>query len=267
MIDLIATIDKIAKLALEVGAMQKANLGRVDLLVDKKSTAIDLVTEIDKKSEKMILAFIQQQFPDHAILAEESGRLDKESKYLWVIDPLDGTTNYSQGLPIFAVSIALQYQQETVLGVIYAPATDQLFTAIKGKGAFLNGESLQVAAKTDLGDCVLSTGFPYDVALHPNNNVSYFDRILLKTRAVRRFGAAAYDLACVAAGKFDGYWELQLSLWDVAAAILLIEEAGGKVIYFRDDRGISIIAGNPTIAEKIHAEIKAVDQEKTAADC
>ncbi|QJW44783.1 inositol monophosphatase [bacterium BFN5] len=261
MIDLMKTLEKVKALALEVGAMQKANLGRSDLIVNKKSTDIDLVTEIDKRSEEMILDFLAQYFPEHAILAEESGSTERDSDYLWIIDPLDGTTNYSQGLPIFAVSIALQYRQETVLGVVYAPMTDQLFTAIRGKGAFLNGKPIAVSAKTELGDSVLATGFPYDVASHPDNNVHYFAEIVLKARAVRRFGAAAYDVASVAAGKFDGYWELKLQLWDVAAAILLLEEAGGRVIYFRDDRGISIIAANQSISEKIQAEIKAIDQK------
>lgn len=261
MIDLMETLEKVKMLALEVGAMQKANLGRSDLIVNKKSTDIDLVTEIDKRSEEMILDFLTQHFPEHAILAEESGSTERDSDYLWIVDPLDGTTNYSQGLPIFAVSIALQYRQETVLGVVYAPVTDQLFTAIRGNGAFLNGQPIAVSTKTELGDSVLATGFPYDAASHPDNNVHYFAEIVLKARAVRRFGAAAYDVASVAAGKFDGYWELKLQLWDVAAAILLLEEAGGRVIYFRDDRGISIIAANRQIGEKIHAEIKAIDQK------
>jgi len=182
------------------------------------------------------------------------------SDYVWIIDPFDGTTNYAQGLPVFSVSIALQYKGETVLGVVYAPVIGQLFTAIKGHGAYLNGERLQVSAKTDLPHCVLATGFPYDIADNPANNVKYFSEIVLKARAVRRMGSAAYDLACVAAGKFDGYWELKLSPWDVAAAVLMVQEAGGTVIPFRNDRGISIIAGNATICQKIYDEIKSIDE-------
>jgi len=265
MIDLMETLEKVKKLAIEVGAMQRANLGRSDLIVNKKSTDIDLVTEIDKRSEAMILDFLCRYFPEHAILAEESGSTERDSDYLWIVDPLDGTTNYSQGLPVFAVSIALQYKQETVLGVVYAPVTDQLFTAIRGNGAWLNGQPIAVSAKNELGDSVLATGFPYDIASHQDNNVNYFAEIVLKARAVRRFGAAAYDVACVAAGKFDGYWELNLQLWDVAAAILLLEEAGGRVIHFRDDRGVSIIAANKQIGEKIHAEIRAIDQKAALA--
>lgn len=260
MIDLWEALERTKQIALATGRMQKENLGRKDLKIDKKSTNIDLVTEIDKKSEQAIIEFINRYYPSHAILAEESGLAANDSEYLWVIDPLDGTGNYAHGLPIFAVSIALQYKGKTVLGVVYMPVLDQLFTAIKGQGAYLNGEKMTVSAKTDLIDCFLATGFPYDIAENPANNITYFSEIVLKARAVRRMGAAAYDLACVAAGKFDGYWEMSLSLWDVAAAALMVEEAGGKIMHFRDDRGISIIAGNEIISRKIYEEIKRIDK-------
>lgn len=261
MLNLLDVMQKVKKLAFEVGQVQKQHLGRKNLEVHTKSTGIDLVTEIDKKSEEMIIDFITTNFPDHAILAEESGRSEQTSDYLWVVDPLDGTTNYAQGLPIFAVSIALQYREETVLGVVYLAALEQMFTAIKGQGAYLNGEKLQVSDKVDLIDCVLATGFPYDIAETHLNNINYFSDLILKTRAVRRFGAAAYDVACVAAGKFDGYWEMRLQPWDVAAAMLMVQEAGGKVIHFRKDRGISIIAANPALADKIHQELKSIDSQ------
>lgn len=259
MIDLINTMEQMLKVVLEVGQMQKDNLGRKDLKIDRKSTITDLVTEIDKKSEQRLISFIAETYPGHAVLAEESGYTAADSEYLWIIDPLDGTGNYAQGLPIFAVSVALQYRQETMLGIVYTPETNQLFTAIRGHGAYLNGERIEVSAKTDLIECVLATGFPYDIAENPANNISYFSELILKTRAVRRMGAAAYDLACVAAGKFDGYWEMKLCPWDVAAALLMVEEAGGKIIYFRQDRGISVIAGNAVICQKIHEELKRVD--------
>ncbi|MBP2640755.1 MAG: histidinol-phosphatase [Firmicutes bacterium] len=259
MVDLFAAMEKVKELAITVGKMQKDNLGRKDLAMNTKSTSIDLVTEIDKQSEQMIIKFIRKNYPCHSILAEESGLAASETEYLWVVDPLDGTTNFSQGLPIFAVSIALQYKNETVLGVVYAPVVDQLFTAIKGQGAFLNGKRLQVSAKEDLAKSVLATGFPYDIRENPINNLAYFNRLLPSARAIRRMGAAAYDLACVAAGFFDGFWELKLSLWDVAAAVLLVEEAGGKIVYFRQDRGISLIAGNEVICGAILEEIKQVD--------
>lgn len=259
MIDFAKVMEEVKEIVLEVGKMQLDNLGKPRLFVDTKSTGIDLVTEIDKKSEEMIIGFIQKNYPSHAILAEESGRHTADSDYLWIIDPLDGTTNYAQGLPIFCVSVALQYRGETVLGVVYCPGVEQLFTAIRGQGACLNGQRLRVSAKQELIECVLATGFPYDIAENPANNIAYFSRIVLKARAVRRIGSAAYDVACVAAGKFDGYWELKLSPWDVAAAMLMVEEAGGRIIHFRQDRGISIIAGNETVCAKILAEIEQTD--------
>jgi len=259
MVDLFTAMEKVKELAIDVGKMQKNNLGKKDLAMNTKSTSVDLVTEIDKQSEQMIIEFIRKNYPSHSILAEESGLAASETEYLWVVDPLDGTTNFSQGLPIFAVSIALQYKNETVLGVVYAPVVEQLFTAIKGQGAFLNGKRLKVSSKEDLTKSVLATGFPYDIRENPINNLVYFNRLLLSTRAIRRMGAAAYDLACVAAGFFDGFWELKLSLWDVAAAVLMVEEAGGKIVYFRQDRGISLIAGNEVICGAILEEIKQVD--------
>jgi myo-inositol-1(or 4)-monophosphatase len=147
-----------------------------------KSTSIDLVTEIDRKSDEVIVDFLRQEYPDHAILAEESGESGEKSESRWVIDPVDGTTNYAQGLPIFAVSIALEYRQETVLGIVYEPVTDEMFTAIRGQGAYLNGKRLQVGAKTELLDCVVATGFPYDAATHPLNNLDYFSAMLPKDR-------------------------------------------------------------------------------------
>ncbi|MDR3559844.1 MAG: inositol monophosphatase family protein [Negativicutes bacterium] len=259
MIDLVETLARVKEIVFSVGKMQKENLGRSNLKIEAKSSSIDLVTEIDKKSEEAIVDFIRRHYPSHAILAEESGRTADVSEYLWIIDPIDGTTNYAQGLPIFAISVALQYREETVLGVVYCPVTEQLFTAIRGQGAYLNGEKIHVSGKQKLIDCVLATGFPYDIAQNPANNIDYFSAIVLKARAVRRIGSAAYDVCCVAAGKFDGYWELKVSLWDVAAAMLMVEEAGGQIIHFRQDRGISIIAGSATICEMVHREIKIVD--------
>lgn len=257
--DLNKVLEEVKQLAIEVGKVQMANLGRADLNVNTKTTDIDLVTEIDKLSEKMIVEFLIEHYPEHAILSEESGRTEKDSEFLWVIDPLDGTTNYAQGLPIFAVSIALQYRGESILGVVSAPGVNQLFTAVRGQGAFLNGQPIAVAKKTELIESVLATGFPYDITQHPANNMDYFNYLLPKTRAIRRFGAASYDLACVACGKFDGYWEMNLQPWDVAAGMLLVKEAGGEIVAFRNDRRISLIAANHVICNKVLAEIKKVD--------
>ncbi|MCX7780509.1 MAG: inositol monophosphatase [Negativicutes bacterium] len=258
-IDLTAALEVAKDAALAAGKLQLAHLGKENLAIDTKSTDIDLVTEVDKKSEELILAHIRRHFPGHGVLAEESGRSAAQSEYVWVVDPLDGTTNYAQGLPIFAVSVALTCRGETVLGAVNCPVTGELFTAVRGQGAFLNDRKIHVANKTKLAQSVLATGFPYDVAIHPLNNLSYFNALIFKARAIRRLGAAAYDLACVAAGKFDGFWEMALSPWDVAAGALLVEEAGGTVILFRSDRGVSLIAGNPVLCEAIYREIQAVD--------
>ena len=247
----------------QVGTIQKQNLRKENLLVSTKSSEIDLVTEIDELSEEFLIREINKKYPDHSILSEESGEitgLDSESEYLWIIDPLDGTTNYAQGLPIFAISVALQYQRETVLGVVYVPMLDLLFEAVRGKGAFLNGEKISVGVKNNLKECLLSTGFPYDQFSNHDNNTNYFSYFVPRVRGLRRLGSAAYDLANIAAGILDGYWELNLSIWDVAAGILLVEEAGGKVTLLDNKRGVSLIAGNFTVADTIHQAIQGIDE-------
>jgi len=258
MINCNEVIKKVKTWARGAGEIQKANLGS-NLTINTKSTGLDLVTEVDRYSEEYLMNAIREAYPGHAILSEEYGKHDIESDYLWIIDPLDGTTNYAQGLHIFAISIALQYQSETVLGVIYVPVLDQMFAAVTGQGAYLNGKAIKVGTKTELRECVVATGFPYDRAENPDNNVNYFARIAPQVRGIRRLGSAAYDLANVSAGILDGYWEINLSSWDVAAGILLLEEAGGKVIYLSEKRGISLVAGNEAISQKIWDEIEAVD--------
>lgn len=254
-------LDDVKQWVKQVGKVQKENLRKENLLINTKSSEIDLVTEIDELSEEFLLKEINKKYPDHSILSEESGEHEvSDSDYLWIIDPLDGTTNYAQGLPIFAVSIALQHHKETVLGVIYVPMLDLLFEAIKGQGAFLNGKQITVGAKNKLIECLLSTGFPYDQHSNQENNSNYFAYFVPRARGLRRLGSAAYDLANIAAGILDGYWELNLGLWDVAAGILLVEEAGGKVILLKDKRGVSLIAGNSFIAETIHQAIIEIDK-------
>ncbi len=227
-----------------------------NLDVHTKSNVYDVVTRADKESEAYLIEQIQQGFPGHAILGEESGAHAGNSDYCWVIDPLDGTNNFSQGLPVFTVSIGLQYKEETLVGVVYAPYFDELYTAVKGKGAFLNGQAIRVGGKQDLAHSVLGTGFPYDKDRNPDNNAANLAAILPHLRGIRRMGSAAYDLCCVAAGFLDGYWELCLNLWDICAGALIVEEAGGVICPFRENRGISIIAGNPVIADKIREKIK-----------
>ena len=260
MINLNEVLNEVKSWVLEIGKLQKDNFRRSDLAIDTKSTVTDLVTEIDKKSEEFIIEKIKALYPDHAILAEETGKQDKDSDYLWVIDPLDGTNNYAQGIPIFVISIALQYKGDSVLGVIYAPYLDELFYAVKNQGAYFNNKKLRISDKTDLNQCILATGFPYDKNISEFNNTKYVSNILPELRGLRRMGAAAFDLAYVAASLLDGYWEMNLNLWDVAAGMLLVEEAGGKIIHFRDDRKISIIAANNIISDKIQNIIITCDK-------
>lgn len=260
MINLNNALERLITVVTAAGDMQKQQLGRKDLVAATKSTGIDLVTEVDMKSEQIIVEAIKSFYPDHAILAEESGLTATASDYRWVVDPLDGTTNYAQGLPIFTISVALQYRGSTVLGLVYAPVLGELFSAIRGQGAYLNNKKLTVSAKTEFADCVLATGFPYDIACEKVNNIAYFQQIAPKVRGIRRLGSAALDAAYTAAGRFDGYWELKLSPWDVAAGLLLVEEAGGETLYFREDRGVSVICGNKTICRLIQKEITVVDE-------
>lgn len=244
----------------KVGKLQRENLRKENLLIETKSSEVDLVTEVDKASEEFFLQAISKKYPEHSILSEEAGELGKKgSDYRWIIDPLDGTTNFAQGLPIFAISVALQYKKETVLGVVYVPMLDLLFEAIKGSKAFVNGIRLTVGAKRRMKECLLSTGFPYDQAQNPDNNTNYFTHFVPLARGIRRLGSAAYDLANVAAGILDGHWELNLKLWDVAAGFLLVKEAGGKVIMLEDKRGVSFVAGNNVVADQIYQEIKSID--------
>lgn len=249
-------LEEVKKWAREAGELQRVNFRRRDLTIESKSNVTDLVTEIDKGSEEIITGHIRRRYPDHAILAEESGRNSKESDYLWVIDPLDGTNNYAQGLPVYCVSIGLRYRGETILGVVYAPYLDELFWATKDGGAYCNGERIEVGQERELNRCVLATGFPYDKGTHPLNNLEYVEKIVPQLRGIRRMGAAAYDLCGVAMGILDGYWEMNLSPWDVEAGILIVKEAGGVVRSFRGDRGISIVAGNKAVVERIEENLQ-----------
>ncbi|MCX7740393.1 MAG: inositol monophosphatase [Meiothermus sp.] len=192
-----------------------------------KSTPTDVVTQADHESEAAIRELIASRYPDHVVLGEEQGQ-DKEGVFRWIVDPLDGTVNYAHGFPFYAVSIGLESHGEVVLGVILDTARGDLFTATKGGGAFMNGRPIQVSGRETLVGSLLATGFPYDVHKDPEN-VTYFQRALAKGLTVRRPGAAALDLANVAAGRLDGFWEVKLNPWDVAAGWLIITEAGGKV--------------------------------------
>ena len=190
---------------------------------------INLVTEADKMSEDLIIAALSRKFPDHGILSEESPMITGAGKLRWIIDPLDGTTNYAHGYPIFCVSIALENEGEIILGVVYDPMRDEIFVAERGEGAYLNDKKLTVSHIDNISKSLLATGFPYDIRESKENNLDYFNSMAINVQAIRRAGAAALDLAYLAAGRFDGFWELKLKPWDTAAGCLMVEEAGGVI--------------------------------------
>ncbi|MCK5255657.1 MAG: inositol monophosphatase [Deltaproteobacteria bacterium] len=193
---------------------------------------INLVTEADQRSEEVILSIIKDSYPNHRILAEETGESGNSSSFKWIIDPLDGTTNYAHGYPCFCVSLAIEYEEEVIYGAVYDPVKDELFTAEKGKGAFINGKAIKTSSTKQLDQSLLCTGFPYDVRDDMDSNILNFRTFLMKAQAVRRDGSAALDLCHTAAGRFDGFWEQKLFPWDVAAGGLLVTEAGGKLTNF-----------------------------------
>ena len=228
-----------------------------DHQVDYKGV-IDLVTEIDHLSEDFLIAEIQRLFPGHHILAEESGALDGVGEHLWMIDPLDGTVNYAHGVPVFCVSIAYAYQKQVMLAAVYDPMRDELFTAERGKGSWANGRLLHVSKTQELQKSLLVTGFPYDTWEMVRNNFDYFTKLAKMTQGVRRLGSAALDLCYVGAGRLDGYWEMAVRPWDVAAAGLVAEEAGAKVtdVDGGDNYLYSILSANPVLHQKILVELK-----------
>lgn len=248
---------KAVELARAAGEIQLSYFRNPRLSSQTKLNSFDVVTEADKASERLILDGIRSTFPQHAILSEESGKEGtKDAEWLWVIDPLDGTTNFNQGLPVFSVSIALQHKGSTVVGVVYAPYLGELFTAVRGQGAYLNGNPIHVRHNTDLGTMVVATGMPYDRDRHPDNNLDNISRVCLRVRGTRRMGSAAIDLAYTAAGYYDAYWELNLNPWDVDAGILLVQEAGGIVGSLRENRNQSVIAGSAETLEVFRPLIK-----------
>jgi myo-inositol-1(or 4)-monophosphatase len=219
--------------------------------------AVDLVTRVDRLSEQAIVDALRSAFPEHPILTEEGTSWADRSPLRWIIDPLDGTTNFAHGFPVFAVSIALEQDGQIVLGVVYDPLRDEMFAARKAGGAYLNGAELHVSATARLTDSLLATGFPYDIRTDDQTNLDHFGRFALRAQGIRRAGSAALDLCYVAAGRFDGFWELKLAPWDVAAGSLLVTEAGGRVSDFRggafDIEGRQVIASNGRVHEEMVA--------------
>lgn len=220
---------------------------------------VNLVTEADRRSETLLLGAISSAFPEHQVVSEETGGISGSDQQVWYVDPLDGTTNFAHGLPIFSVSIAYEEKGELTLGVVYNPVQGEMYAAEKGKGAWLNGDPIRVGERTRLRESLLITGFPYDRNENPDNNLKYFEKFLMKGRGVRRLGSAALDLCYIAAGRADGYWEIRLEAWDVAAGSLIAREAGAAVT--KRDGGpdiigepISVVAANPAL----HARMLAV---------
>jgi myo-inositol-1(or 4)-monophosphatase len=251
----------IESLAREAGALLLEGW-RQPKQIEHKSE-IDLVTEFDRRSEQLILSRVRAAYPTHAIRAEESGA-HAGDEYEWLVDPLDGTTNFAHGLPIFAVSIGLARGGTLLAGAVYDPTRDELFAAEAGAGAALNGAPLRVSAQSDLNRALLVTGFPYDVRTNPRNNLAQFLRLQMRSQAVRRLGSAALDCCYVAAGRLDGYWELRVNAWDVAAGTLIVREAGGRVTTLEGDEdcleGETFVASNGHIHEAMLRELKQVSQ-------
>ncbi len=242
-------LDTAREIVLRAGTIQNQRQAS-GFRVDKKGVT-DLVTEVDLECERMCRSVLATRYPDHDVLAEELGVTPAgaaPSRFRWIFDPLDGTTNYAHGLPIFSSSLGLEVDGELVVGAIYDPSRRELFSAERGSGAWLNGERLRVSDAAQVIDALLVTGFPYDVQTRPEALVGLFTAFLTRARAVRRLGSAALDLAYVAAGRFDGFWEQQLRPWDMAAGALLVTEAGGRVTKldgsaFRVEDG-SLLASN-----------------------
>jgi myo-inositol-1(or 4)-monophosphatase len=220
--------------------------------------AIDPVTQYDLRSERFIMSKISLTYPEHTVLAEEGSGRDNNSAYRWVIDPLDGTVNYAHGFPVYSVSIALQYRGKSIVGVVYDPQSDELYSAAAGLGAYLNGKRIKVSQERKLERSLLATGFAYNIRTARKNNLGMFARMMKQAQAVRRLGSAALDLCWMAAGRLDGFWEYYLHPWDTAAAILIVEEAGGRVT--RIDGGKYSIFDNQILASngRIHAAMKRV---------
>ena len=219
---------------------------------------INLVTDADRAAEQCVIDHIKAHFPTHRFLAEERGRLEEaQSPYLWIIDPLDGTTNFAHGYPAYCVSIGLEYEGRCVLGAIFDPSRNELFTAIEHRGAQLNGRAIHVSNTATLDGSLLVTGFAYDIRETPRNNLDHFVKFALKAQGLRRTGSAALDLCYVAAGRFDGFWEVRLNPWDMAAGAVIAREAGGRLTDFSGQDlsiyGQELVASNGQIHEAMLA--------------
>ena len=257
-------IDEFARIgteaALEAGRLLMRHF-RTNFSIAHKGD-INIVTELDVAAEKLIVSRILDAFPAHSVLAEESHPNAARTPFTWIIDPLDGTTNYAHGLPVFCVSVGLEIDGEVEWGIVYNPNLEEIFTARRGQGAFLNHERIRVSKVGPLGVSLLATGFPYDIRTSERNNLNYFREFALRAQAVRRVGSAALDLCYVGCGRFDGFWELKLNPWDCAAGCLVVREGGGRVTDFRG-KPCSIydeecVASNVIIHDEMIAVLRSV---------
>ena len=252
------TLDEVIRWAKEAGALLRQGFGQHHDV--RYKGLIDPVTEMDRASEALLLERIREAFPHHAIISEESGTLTGHQAHRWYIDPLDGTVNYAHGLPIFAVSVAYFEGDQPCLGVVYDPMRDECFYAERGKGAFLNGQPVRVSTTPDLIHALLVTGFPYDLDGSRPDNLDLFATFTRRTQGVRRLGSAALDLCYVASGRLDGYWELELAPWDLAAGVLIAREAGALITRLNGEPDVlqppyDVLAANPYLHQQMLALI------------
>ncbi|MCG6913720.1 inositol monophosphatase [bacterium BMS3Abin03] len=252
-------INDIIEIAKQAGAVVREGFGK-NFKIDYKTSENNLVTEVDKASEKLITDFITKKYPGHSILAEEGSGTKNNSEYFWVVDPLDGTTNFAHGLPIFSVSIGVQKNNATIAGVVYDVMNDVIYSAEKGSGAFAGSQKLIVNRTSKLEHSLLVTGFPYNIAENPENAFQKFETLTKKARGVRRLGSAAIDFCFVASGIFEGFWEVHLHPWDICAGKLIVEEAGGLVTDFEGNEiniySKKILASNGVIHDQIIKEFE-----------
>lgn len=252
-------IEDVIHISKEASEIIREGFGK-NFQIEFKTGDNNLVTEIDKNSEKLIIDFVQKKYPKHSILAEERGELIKDSEYLWVIDPLDGTTNFAHGLPIFSVSIGIQKNGDTICGVVYDVMQNIVYSTEKGSGAFANGKEIVVSDCSSLSQSLLVTGFPYNINENPEGAFEKFEKLTRASRGMRRLGSAAIDFCYVARGAFDGFWEVYLNPWDICAGKLLVEEAGGLVTDFEGNsiniNSNKILASNGAIHQALIEQLK-----------
>ena len=256
-----ATLNIAVKAARRAATVINRASTQLDLLTVQSKSPNDFVTEVDRAAEQAIIEVLRDAFPGHGILAEESGESGPESEFTWIIDPLDGTTNFIHGLPQYAVSIAQTKNGVLEHAVVYDPNTNEMFTASRGAGAFLNDRRIRVSRRTRLNEALIGTGFPFRRFDHVDAYLAMFKELTQKTAGIRRPGAASLDLAYVAAGRFDGFWEMGLSPWDMAAGVLLIQEAGGLVSDLSGEANYlttgNLVAGTPKIFGQLLPIIQA----------